>query len=435
MSEPPARPPSPARRLLLDRKFHLYLANFGVGKGIAFAGPIVLGVTLGPRLYSAVEFGLAFAGVAAMIAMAGLPQAVMQIVLMRQGRKIDDLLLTSTAAVAFAALLAALIFWRLGVDAKYLIAAAVLALCAAQQSGVAYARAHALPNLNVWIDHAPTIVVVLVAGGLALGGAGDDVARGGAILAAIAAAVFCGACVAAWRRRAPDLGARWIEAVSIGLPLVASSLVGVWIIASGRVAMGTLLADADVYAYAFTFRVASILLLIHAVVATGFAARLYKMPTRRFDAIAVGLVAAIGALTLLFILAAPQTLALHWAGGDKADLLDARPAVALVPAQIFFWIGGAIAESRIARARAAWFATKAGLCVALCALFTALVWRGSGHIDFQTLTGILLAQQIAHCGAIHLALLRRRVPLRRTAAVTFGVGAIVAGAGLAMAVG
>ena len=418
------------RRLAGDRSFLLYLANFGLGKGIAFVGPIALGLTLGPQLYGALEFGLALAAIIAMLAAAGTPQAVMQLVLMRE-RRIDDLLFATTAVVAALSLTCAVALTWLDVETRWRIAAALVALCAAQQAGVAYARAHAMPNFNVWIDHAPTVIVVIVALGLSAVGGRDD-ARTAAQVLTILAAFVCCLSLWGWRRNAAAaVRTRFSEAMIVGLPILASSLIGVWIVASGRVWMGLLLGDADVHAWAFTFRVASLLVLVHAIVATGFAAKLYKMPTRRFDPIAATLVGVVAVLAVLFVVFSPEKIAAHWLAKDAARILEARPAVALVSSQVFFWVAGAIVEVRVARARAAWIAMFASFAIVLATSLAITVFHAANQLDFRTLAALLLVQQIALCGALHLSLWRRRTPARRAALATLIGGCIVVGLAIA----
>jgi O-antigen/teichoic acid export membrane protein len=411
--------------LARDRGFLFFLANFVVGKGLAFFGPIALGVLLAPAVYGTLEFALAGALLIAMVATLGVPSAAMQLVLMRQGRKVVDLLGATAVVIGLAALLAAGTLWFFGYGLRWSLGAAFVALCATQQCGVAYARAHGRRNFNVWIDHAPTIAAVVVAAGLAAFGKGGDrqallfaVSALGAVAMTIAGAI-------ARRDLAPHFIRRMREAATIGLPMVGASLVGAWMVSSGRIYMGLFLSQEDVYAYAFTFRVASLLVLLHAVVVTAFAAQLYKMPTRRFDPIGAMLVGALAIGALLLILVAPERLAIGWFSPAKAALLTARPALALVGAQVFFWVASATAEMRVSRARGAGVSMQLNLIVSLCVGAALLLWRHYGQIGFGGLTAAVLAQQTAGCAAQHASLIQRGVTPRKTVFASLIGGAVV----------
>ena len=411
--------------LARDRGFLFFLANFAVGKGLAFFGPIALGVLLAPAVYGTLEFALAGALNIAMVATLGVPSAAIQLVLIRQGRKVVDLLGGTAAVVGLAALLAAGALFVFGFALRWSLCAAFVALCAAQQCGVAYARAHGRRNFNVWIDHAPTVAAVVIAAGLAAIGKGGDlqallfaVSTLGAVALTIAVAI-------ARRDLAPAFIRRTREAATIGLPMVGASLAGVWMVSSGRIYMGLFLSQEDVYAYAFTFRVASLLVLLHAVAVTAYAAHFYKMPTRRFDPIGASLVGALAIGALLLILVAPERLAIGWFSPAKAALLTARPALALIAAQVFFWVASATAEMRVSRARAAAASMQLNLIVSLCVGAALLLWRHYGQIGFGGLTAALLAQQAAGGAAQYVSLFQRGVTPRKTVFVTLIGGAVV----------
>ena len=392
---------------------------------MAFLGPIALGVLLAPAVYGTLEFALAGAPLIAMVATLGVPSAALQLVLMRQDRKVVDLLGGTAAVVGIAGLLAAGALWVFGFELRWSLCAAFVALCAAQQCGIAHARAHGRRNFNVWIDHAPTIAAVVVAAGLAAIGNGGDLQ---ALLFAVSALGTVAMTIAgaiARRDLAPQFIHRMREAAAIGLPIVGASLVGAWMVSSGRIYMGLFLSQEDVYAYAFTFCVASLLVLLHAVAVTAFAAQLYKMPTRRFDPIGASLVGALAIGALLLILVAPERLAIGWFSPAKAALLTARPAVALIAAQVFFWVVSATFEMRVSRARGAAVSMQLNLIVSLCAGTALLFWRHYGQIGFGGLTAALLAQQAAGCAAQYGSLIQRGVTPRKTVFITLIGGAVV----------
>lgn len=411
--------------LARDRGFLFFLANFAVGKGLAFFGPIALGVLLAPAVYGTLEFALAGALLIAMMATLGVPSAAPQLVLMRQGRAVVDLLGGTAAVVGLAGLLAAGALSVFGFELRWSLCPAFVTLCAAQQCGVAYARAHGRRNFNVWIDHAPTIAAVVVAAGLAAIGKGGDLRALLVAVSALGAVAMTIAGAISRRDLAPEFIRRMREAAIIGLPMVGASLVGAWMVSSGRIYMGLFLSQEDVYAYAFTFRVASLLVLLHAVAVTAFAAQLYKMPTRRFDPIGASLVGALAIGALVLILVAPERLAIGWFSPAKAALLTARPALALVAAQVFFWVASAMVEMRVSRARGAAASMQLNIIVSLCVGAALLLWRHYGQIGFGGLTAALLAQQAAGYAAQYASLIWRGVTPRKTVFVTLIGGAVV----------
>jgi O-antigen/teichoic acid export membrane protein len=413
-------------KLARDWHFLLFLANFAVGKGLAFFGPVFLAILLTPEAYGTLEFALAGAQIVAMVATLGVPSAAMQLVVMRIGRKVKDILAGTGSLIGLAALAAAGVLILISHEARWSLCAAFACLCALQQCGVAYARAYGRRNLNVWIDHAPTIVALLVATILVAIHRGDDMS---ALTVAAWAFGMAGASAAgmiAWRTRAGDFLRRLREASIIGLPMLGASLIGAWMVSSGRVYMGLFFSEADVYAYAFTFRVSSLLMLLQAVVGTAFAPQLLKMPTRRFDPIAAALIGVVAAAALALVLIAPERLVAERISAHKLSILLAHPAVALVPLQIFFWTATAFVEMRVYRARRAGSVAITNSVVVGVGASILLLLQAANLIRFETVLIVVVAQQAAACYNLHSALVRRKIPLRATAITTaFGAVALL----------
>lgn len=403
----------------------LFLLNFGLGKGLAFAGPVWLGLVLSPETYGLIEFALASAGFAVIFLTFGVPQAAMQLVQMRQGRPVADLLAVTSALVASAACLAATALTLAHQPKPWIFAAAVLALSALQQGASAFARAKGMRNLTAWADHIHIILIVVAATLLFLLAKPVNEAILLDLLIGLGAAGAVASFAAFQRNREPLAGARLAEAARIGLPMLASSLCFGWIVASGRIFVEHFLTKADLYAYSFSFRVGSVLLLMHAVANTAFAARLYGMPTRQFDQIAAYMILALGAAALAFSLFTPQIWLANFASSENAGLLSQRAAIALVPAQVFFWGAGAFVEMRLSRVRRAGAMVPRSLVI--LGMTAAIIFglAEMGWLNFSLMLALLTAQQALICGAIHWVLARRGVPLRHAALATFGAGALV----------
>ncbi len=423
-------------RSALARLFSLrsltFLANFGLGKGIAFLGPIWLGLTLPPQTYALLEYALAIAGFCVLFTTFGVPQATMQLVVMRQGRQVSDLL-ASVASVAGGTVAAlALVLAISGASAQWTMALAVLGLSVCQQCASAYARAHGLRNLTAWADHLHLVMIVVATAGLSL------VARPVAVdslkytLFALAIAGTGAALGVLWWTLRPSLGVRLREAARLGWPMLLSSLCYGWVIASGRILIERFLGKDDLYTYAFTFRVAGLLLLIHAVIVTAFAAKLYKMPTRRFDRVASWMVLVLGAGSILFILFEPEKLISVLAAQTgfgvpgNIQMLSERPERALVALQVFFWGAGALLEMRLARARRAGAMVPRTLAILALTIAAVLGASVCGQLGFGSMLVILVVQQGLMCFALHEVLLRRRVPVRKTALTTAGAAIAIA---------
>ena len=413
-------------KLARDCDFLLFLANFAVGKGLAFFGPIFLAILLTPVAYGTLEFALATAQIVAIVATFGVPLAAMQLVVMRIGRKFKDILAGAGSLVGLAALTAAGVLALLGHEARWSLCAAFACLYALQQCGVAYARAYGQRNLNVWIDHAPTLVALLLATILAAIHRGDDVSTLTVAACAFGTTGASAAGMIAWRTRAGDYLRRLREAAILGLPMLGSSLIGAWMVSSGRVYMGLFFSEADVYAYAFTFRVSSLLVLLQAVVGTAFAPQLYKMPTRRFDPIAAVLVGAVAAAALTLVLIAPERLVAERTSTYNLSIILAHPAVALVPLQVFFWTATALIELRVNRARRSGSVAITNSVVVGVGASILFLLRAANLIRFETVLIVVVVQQAAACCTFHSALARRKIPLRATAMTTaFGAVALL----------
>lgn len=407
-----------AARLVRDRNFVLFLANFGVGKGLAFFGPILLATLLAPRVYGMLEFALAVGQIGGLILTAGVPAAFMQIALMRIGRRVMDLLASAAAIGGGLALAAAALAAFFGAEAKWILCAVFSCLSVMQQSWAAYARAFNRRNFNVWIDHIPTVAAVAIALMVTPFSKGDTtgpLAAATWILSGVGVGISA---YIAWKNIGDGFLSRLREAIVIGVPIIGASVLSAWLVSSGRVYIGLLLGDDDVYAYAFTFRVSAVLVMLHALVITAFAAQLYKMPTRRFDKVAAQLIGLVGAGALILILASPERWITTRTAPQNLPLIEARPAIALVALQVFLWISAAMAEGRIARARRAGESARLNVLILGAGALTLLLLWATNLLRFDLVMIVLLLQQAAGCVVAHVVLYRRRVPLRISAATT-----------------
>lgn len=404
------------------RALAAYLAHFSLAKGLSFAAPIAFGLYLQENVYGALEFALAAAPVAALALTVGAPAATMQLMLMRSARPVLDVLAAATGGCAALATLALLLL-MLGQAPAYLaVAAPMVALFGLQLAALAYARASSWRFANLWIEHIPSLLLVAIALGLAALGRVDRLEGFIAALAVAGLGVAAGGALLLRRTREPDLARRLLEAARVGLPIVAATLVGAWITASGRVVFQVANMEDALFAYAFAFRIASFVALANALAIGAFAAELYKMPSRRFDRIAALMTVILFLATVAYLALSPEQAVAGWVSSRKEAILAGQPAIRLAPVQVFFWAAGVLIDMRIARARLAGRATRAMIAISFAgAAVAALLWAG-GWLNPIAVTLALAAQQGAAVAAGHALLARRGVPLRRTACAT-GAGA------------
>lgn len=409
----------------------LYLVNFAGAKGITFFGFPALGLVLSAQTYGALEFSLAVAGIAGLVLTLGSPAAAMQIMLMRSDRRIVDLLAAVVVLCATLALVAAGALHAAGARLSFEIAAAMTAVYGLQVAALSYARASSWRIANLWIEHIPSLLTMTIAVLLVVAGRPDDLGAYSTSLTASAIAIACGAALVFARTCGPDGLRRMKEAVRVGAPIVAVTLGSVWIMSSARI-WYQLFGDEDsLFAYAFSFRLATLPAIVATIVIGAFSAELYKMPTRRFDRIGALLTAALFLGSLAYMIAGPEVWIASRLAPAKARILVDHPLIVLAPAQVFFYASQPFLNMRVARARLALRATSATLAVVGLSMALIAALHAVGRLTPLTIAIVAVAQQAAALAASHVVLARRGVPLRRTATASVVGGlALVLAAGL-----
>jgi hypothetical protein len=299
------------------------------------------------------------------------------------------------------------------------LSACVLAL--AQVTLSSYSRTFSHRNLALWFEGLSIFGMTIVALCVALAGLTGLMPLGivstafAVILVAIALILFA-------RFRQADLRIRLRSAARLGLPLLAFTLSSIWAAVSGRIYIGAFLRIEDLSVYSVDFRVASALLIVHGIVATGLFARLYRMTSRSYDRFLSVYLAAIAVVAVVMIAAFPLLVGAFRFRSISTDSLPA--AVGLFPIvmlQVYAWGAWASLELRLARTRRS--APAAQRATVLMAAI-AVVLVGLGFQGFLTLRlcAILVTLQMLGGVAIQLRTLWRRgakMP-RATAAIAFG---------------
>lgn len=407
-----------------------YLANFSLAKGVTFIGPAALGLLLSEQTYGALEFGLAVGPVAALVLTFGAPAAAMQIMLMRSGRRIADVLAIAALLCAAVSLTADAALLAIGAPPHFLVAAALVAIFGVQATALNYARASSWRIANLWIEHVPSSLVIAGAIGLMLVGRHNDI-RAHAILyvaSGIAIAIFSLLHIA--RRRGPDLAQRIREVVDVGLPIAATSLVGAWIASSGRIWLQLAGTPDGLFAYALSVRLATLFAIIIAIAIGAFSAELYKMPTRRFDPIGALLHASLFIGALAYVYFHPEIAAARMFAPEKAQTLAGQSVISLAAVQVYFLSFQPMIDMRIARARLAGRAMRATLVVAVASIALIAALRVVGLMTPEAIAIVVVLQQAAAAAAAYALLAVRGVPLRRTASVSLIGGFLLLAAAL-----
>jgi hypothetical protein len=391
-----------------------FLMNFGAAKLAAFTGPIVLARLLDPVTYGGIEFGLSIATFTAGLLSLGIPGALPQMTLLRRTMPMVDLLAASVAVPGALCLLGAVAVFILG-GSSWAIQALTL-ICAvlilAQGALSIYCRTHSQRSLAAWADGAGNLIVVAI--GLIAFGLGVPTLSAittGAILCAVV--VVAAAFATTARLRRPALAERFVMTFRFGAPVLLQSLAIVWCVVSGRIYLGSFLDPQAVAVYGAGFRIASALLVVHAVLAIAFFARLYAMRTRQYDLFLSIYFVVLTLIALAMILVFPFLAARM----SLRAVQSVPEAVALFPIillQVFAWGCIASLELRVARARRA---GRAAVVISVVAAAFAIMtffaaWWGLLTLNF---TAWLSALQMIACVLIQfLVLWRRGLTMPRT---------------------
>lgn len=338
-------------RLSLFRIRHLwFLANFGVAKLAVYFIPILIAFYAGGEFYGAIELALATSLLLATLLTGAQVSGITQLFLVHNEREVDDLLLFLTAIPAIAGgMIAALL---LIFDGPIVIAliCAVLPPAISQNVAGSWCRMLERPNLTAWSDGISVLLCGLTCL-VALARSDDELTRSGtAILASVSCFIGFGCAALFFRARLPSFRKRIWMASAIGLPIMISSTLGIWLGVGGRILVGIVNA-ADIAVFAVAFRIAGLVLGVHQLATTAFFARLYRARTREADRIFTYFFATIGLVAALISVAGPWIVdSFQFGSVSGGDNLILRVLIPVAGAQTFFWIGHAMLQMRINRA-------------------------------------------------------------------------------------
>ncbi len=373
----------------------LFLGSYGVARGLAFLGPLLLPRLLAADVYGGVELALSIAALLGSAVGLGVPQAVPRLKLVLGHTRVIDLLALTFLLGAGPLLAASFLIAEAGIVWIAALALALAALYGAQYALSFWARVEGYRLLSTWVDNGVLVLIGVVTVGLLL----LPVPPPGAALLltgvwAMGAAVLLTGGGLLLRYRVPDLWPHWRRAVREGGALLATALILAAFAAAPRLLAGRFLPLAEVGALALAARFCLLLLVMHQLLMTWHFRNLYTWPAARCDRLFAGL------LLLLGGLGCALTLAWPWAAPFIAPDYPPLPrlTLALVAGQTVLWIALALFESLLGRQGLGRSAAPRLAVVGLAAwgAIEALLWEGAATPErIALLAGGVLAAGVA----------------------------------------
>jgi O-antigen/teichoic acid export membrane protein len=400
----------------------IYFANFGLSKAAAYLAPLVLAVYLDSASYGIIEYAWSWAALVATLLTLGIPGALPQLSLLRRPVPMVDVMALCVAGPGALLTAAAVIAMAIAHSPAQAVVLSACVIALAQVTLSSYSRTFSHRNLALWFEGLSIYGMTAIALSLAVMGLTGFSPLG--ILSGVVAAMIVMIALTLFARlRHTEFLARLRSAVRIGLPLLAFTLSSIWAAVSGRVYIGAFLPIEDLSVYSVDFRIASAMLIVHSIVATGLFARLYSMPSRLYDRLLSFYLAAIALVAIAVVASFPFLVGyLRFRSLGAENIQAATDLFPIVMLQVYAWGAWASLEMRLARTRRSAPAARKTifLMVAVAALLVGL--RMQGLLSLRV-CAILVALQMLGGVAIQLRTLWRRgakMP-RTTVAIAFGV--------------
>jgi O-antigen/teichoic acid export membrane protein len=402
-----------------------YFTNFGLSKAAAYLAPLVLAAYLSGSSYGIIEYAWSWSALIATLLTLGIPGAIPQLSLLRRPVPVADIMALCVAVPGALLTAAAVIAMAVANSPAQAVVLSACTIALAQIALTSYSRTFSHRNPSLWFEGLSIYGMAIIALGLALIGPAGVMPLG--IASTLVAAIFVIAALTLFARlRQTELMIRLRSAAGIGLPLLAFTLSSIWASVCGRVYIGAFLGSADLSVYSVDFRIASALLIVHSIIATGLFARLYSMPSRQYDRFLSIYLAAIALLAVVLIATFPILVGTFRFRSIGADNIQA--AISLFPIvmlQVYAWGAWASLEMRLARTRRS--ATAAWRAISLMAAIAAVtVGLGMlGHLSLRAGTILVTLQMLGGVVIQLRTLWRRGAKMPRTiAAILFGVMSI-----------
>ena len=399
----------------------IYFANFGLSKAAAYFSPLVLAAYLDSSSYGIIEYAWSWSALIATTLTLGIPSALPQLSLLRRPIPMSDVMTLCVAGPGTLLTAAAVIAMTVANSPGQAVVLSACTIALAQVTLSSYTRTFSYRNLALWFDGLSIYGITVAALSLTLVGL-PGFSPLGILSILIAAVVVVVASTLFARQRHADLPVRLQSAIRIGLPLLAFTLSSIWASVCGRVYIGAFLRIDDLSVYSVDFRIASALLIVHSIVATGLFARLYSMPSRQYDRFLSVYQVGIALVAVAMTAAFPFIVGyFHFRSIGADNLPVAVQLFPIVMLLVYAWGAWASLEMRLARTRRS--APAAKRTILLMAAIAAIV-AGLGLLGLLSLRlcTVLVTLQMLGGVAIQLRTLwRRGAKMPRTAAaMAFG---------------
>ncbi|MFY8106040.1 MAG: hypothetical protein ACOVKO_03925 [Elstera sp.] len=322
-----------------------FLASYGIARGLAFLGPLLLPRLLTAETYGGLELALSLAALIGSAVGLGVPQAAPRLKLILGHARIIDVLAFAFLLSALPLLIASLLTAWAGLSWVLTLTLGLAVLYGGQYGLSFWARVEGRKFLSTWVDNG-TLVLLGAATALLTLAAATPTARE-LIGSTWALAILFGllGILVLTVLRPTGLVSLWRGALKEGLPLLATGLVLAAFAAAPRLLAGRFLPLADVGALAFAARLCLLLLVVHQLLMTWHFRNLYTWPAARCDRVFAGLLGGLALLGTAIMLAWPMVAPML--APDYPPL--PRLVVGLVAAQTILWIGLALFESMLGR--------------------------------------------------------------------------------------
>jgi O-antigen/teichoic acid export membrane protein len=394
-------------------KVSSFLSAFGLAKGAAFIGPLLLSQLMSIDDYGAAEFGLSVGAIAAQLVSLGITGAIPQLMLVRKEDRVLDILFFQVLVTGGLAMLAAVIVGLSGWGWHGAFACVAVGGAGAQLASSVYFRAKGWRYAIMLADNLSLYIFILVGGAILLAfGAPDSrsisIGYGSVVLATLLASA---AGFTALVR--PAFLKAYREAISIGFFMMVNGVIYVGLANSSRILVGTFMSLEDVSLYSICFRLSAAIMLVHSMMVTAFFKKMYEGEPEWFDWFYVRCLSVMMAVAVLLLVAFDLfggVIIPAWR--DKIPHLTAVLPITCI--QAIWWVSMSQIALRLDRALITRQATGwLAVCVALMVI-TLAVLDVAGLLTLVTASSVFAAILLLAI-QIQLYLLRRAgVHLRRT---------------------
>lgn len=398
----------------------LFLAAFVASKGAVFAAPLLLAVLAPPQAYGAFEWAIGWGQLGAVCLAGPVALAFPALALQRRPLWLADVKATCAALLSGGLLVGECLALAAGQPLTALAFCAT-ALCGVQTLSALHAQSEGRRGAGLmWSGFATLSLAVLCA-------AGDGAPVGTAWLATGASAACCVVSLVERRaRRRGELLSRLRLCLRAGAPLVAYSVIAVWLAASGRILVGFASGLPDVALFGFGLRVMGVLTLPHALFATAYFKRLMTLRTRGFDRFVARYLLATSAAAVVVACAYALSPSDAVDGYVRMDLSRVSAVAPLLATYTLLWIATATLGFRINRLRLGLPAARAAGGAALAGLLAAAGLAATGALTLRSVCGVVVLQEAAHLAGLSLILARRKMIFPRSLGAT-GLGVVALG--------